>query len=331
MFPRTFAKCHSRDILHHEAIHFISGLPDSEVIKRILDEGIVKFFTHDVDKPTFDNPYKDNRVMGVASYPANYGCCAFTKTLDRWYLFPIHKTDLENVGLCEEDLIKWIKFLNDTKTIFKYKYFGIHPTLPEHFNRINSYKKWAVENEFYWVGVPPISDWKNQPYLNWICLRYLINTNMGNGGGSYAQPYYMIPRVVMMLHEDFGLSRVKALMYAHISATYYYYYSMCYSDNMNNALYKPDVNLTSIQFRKLMSVTGINAEMNSVFSVRNAQSGNVKAIKDLKAPYDYMECFKLFQNGNYEGFVKHIKNAYKSLKTKDKKEISKKCQDPSPW
>jgi hypothetical protein len=184
MFSRKIANDHTHALTCHNAVHFNTELPQKQVTELLLKMGVAAFLTPDDPeeyKKFNGKPYKDSRIQGAPSFRNRAGCCAFTKDPNQWYLFPIHADALANTGLTEEDLVYWIKFLNDMRVGFKYLYLGAQE------GNARCQEAWVQRgtsfcfstNTAYWVAVPKfaVNTDAKKPYLHWIALRYLINTS----------------------------------------------------------------------------------------------------------------------------------------------------------
>lgn len=344
MFPKKFINDEKFQLMNHNAVHFRSDLTIKKVVNLILKMGVAAFVTPDNAAAGYnESAYNDNRIAGRINMRTRAGCCSFTKDPSQFYLFPIHTAQLTNVGLTDDDLVKWIMWLNGAKMGFKYLYLGKQEG-NESMNNAwvsikDSWGKVRVQqdcptNEFHWILVPRFAEGTDfkKTYMHWICLRWLINTrasndNFGNfGEGSTRWGYHQIPRIAMMLNEDFGLTRLKSILYAHITHPFYYYYSLFYSDYLNMPERKPDVSVTNAEFKKMMSVQSYDGAMNSVFTSYNNNNGiSKKAIgRALHAPYDHMTVMRLFREGNYQDMIKHIEGSYKTANLKLKKNATKK-------
>jgi hypothetical protein len=330
MFSRKFVNDHKGSRQSHHAVSFTSSLSRKEVIKLLIKMGVAKFITEDNTPKEMDlyNPnftrYNDNRIAGAPQYHVSSQCCAFTKNSQRWFLFPIHEKDLENTGFDGEDLVKWIMFLNGMKAGFEFHYLGVQEG--NTYTHKNMYRGWGKDrNSFHWVLVPanPTGVHYKKTYLHWIFLRYLINTTASEAHmldiKAKRLAYYNIPRITMMLHEDFGVPKLKALMYAHLAYPFYYYYGFIASDcfNTDDNPIKADVSVTAEEFKHLLSNDSITGANNMLAISQNA-SPTVRSYRkrDYAAPYKPSVLWALFEKGDYEGFIKHIKDSYKSIAPK---------------
>lgn len=360
MFPVDFKPSHKTTIHAHNAIYFSTTLSNAKVRKLLAAKGgIAKFLSIDKEAPSSwstSGCFSDGRINGLPYVYNRQQCCSFTKNTQNWYLYPINRGELTNVGLEPDDLVEWIKCLNASKMGFKYSYFGMQPASDIKTSTHGSQISWnnqsgMVKDEFYWVGVEPCAKWLKEPcangqvpYLHWIVLRYLINTWVTTSSLVPGKnlPYYMIPRATMLFHKKYGLEFSKAFFYAHLTGVYYSYYSLAYTDYMglklgNNdysANKAPCVNLTATEFKKLWRNTqGYN--MNTLLTDNNmfptTEAGKKLFPKGLKLNTPYLEIdsplksnktesvrhiMDLFTKGDYEGFIKHIESAHNPTKRK---------------
>ena len=136
-----------------------------------------------------------------------------------------------------------------------------------------------------------------------------------------------------MLHEDFGVPKHRAFLYAHLANPFYSGYGLAFTDYMgvtfknpygtdidyNKSQPAPCVNLTADQFKKLWN-NSVSPNMNSLLTHLNhgAFTGNTKVegLKNLNAPYDCMKLYALFDAGDYKGFIQCIEDSYKPEKKK---------------
>lgn len=318
MFPRSFTKKHTQECYEHDAICFRSTLTNDQVVETIMKMGVLEFIRPQgrLDG-TNANAYPDKRINGYPSFIEDRACCSFTRNSNQWYLFSITERQLTNVGLTQDDLLRWIKFLNEMRVGFQFKYFGMS-TLPAGLPALDKY----VRQTTHWVGVPDFaSDNTNLAYLHWISLRYLISTNIGTLRESL--PYYAIPRAAVMLHEDFGLTKIKSFLYAHMIAPIYAYKAMCNNETTYDAApdsqntYLPDISLNSIQFKKLWNKK--LAGMNNMIAPLRGHSDPTIVKKVMSAPYHPRTCYELWQKGDYKGFIAYLDSVYKPEKVKTKK------------
>lgn len=291
-------------------------------------------------KPDMYGRYADGRITGDLQYITHADCCAFTKTRDCFYLFPIHKEELASVGLNEQDLLYWINKLNGTEVGFQYLYFGERKT-PERtrpgagFDWFDDHGRLPDDN-FYWVGVPKLGYRNhNKPYLHWVALRYLISTQISennidsvgeNLGYRDRLAYYHIPRATVLFHEKYNIPFLTAFLYAHITNPYYCGNSLAYTDYMGinmggtrdfrETAQAPCVKITNEQFKETWDAT--NETLNSMLTQREFK-GSLSAkdqikktgLKHLAAPYDHEKLYMLFNKGLYQDFINEIENSYK--------------------
>jgi hypothetical protein len=339
MFSRNFTRDHKREKVNHNAISFMSNLPKEEIIQKLVAMGVESFINPDSVRTTANmydmnfKPYNDNRIVGNVTFHSNSQCCSFTRNSQRWFIFPIHNNYLDNTGFDADDMLKWIKFLNDMNAGFEYRYLGYQEAtlgggISNSFRENNS----SEGRSFHWVLVPAsgANVHFKKTYLHWIFLRYMINTthslqnmhaytNASIMGEKMRLPYYCIPRIAMMFHEDYNVSRFKSLLYAHLANPFYYYYGFIPSDLItdNASIHKADVSIKAKEFKQLLCEDA-STGANSMLSVERVSSENFKKMigRWPEAPYNHIELFKLFDAGDYKGFIKHIKDSYKALKAK---------------
>lgn len=352
MFPRKFVKDHKFDVTNHNAIVFHTEQKKADIIDKIMKMGIASFVTPDNPQAgAYGNQFKDSRISGLPQYIASAGCCAFTKNAAQWYLFPIHSKELANVGLVEDDLVEWITFLNSMRVGFEYLYFGQQPApttdvVPSNWR--NSTR--GNDGIYYWVGMPAFgaNALPAKPYLHWICLRYMFNTQVSTMNQSFDKVrrlnYYHIPRITMFLHQEHKLTKVKAFLYAHLASPFYSGYGLCYSDYMltdtewasqnrtkeqidtNHSVYDVFVNLRVPEFKALWAIRTYNGAMNTMLTQSN-YAGNdtlrkaLPKLKDMKSSYVARDLYQLFADGKYEEFIKTIKDSYKSKVKNGKKKL----------
>lgn len=348
MFPTKFANDAQYPITTHQSIHFLSAWPKKRVVDFVKKEGIAKFVTADViPQPESYQPpvYHEGRIIGAPAIVSRSGCCSFTKDPKRWYFFPIHRNELSNVGIVEDDLIAWLKFLNDMRVGFKYLYFGRHESIP------STEKLWVLkqstyaneieritDNTFYWVAVSPTEGGHSLiPYLHWICLRYLINSYTSNNminelKAGTRLAYYNIPRIAMFLHEHVGVPKLKAFLYAHVAHPFYCGYGLAFTDymgqpsgyNIQDKNYyiqtypAPCVNLTATEFRKIWAAGSANSSMNLMLTESNVshlvnKNTGITALPGYNKPN---EGYALFNAGKYKEYVKYVDDFYRQLKPK---------------
>jgi hypothetical protein len=351
MFPQKFISDHKHECTSHHAIQFRPAKSKEEILSLLRELEVKKFMNPDRGDIANGNVAFDHKaIFGCPSYQVRAGCCAFTRAGGFWCLYPIHKTELANVGLVEEDLIEWLKFLNDMKAGFEYYYLG-EQECPEYislkgrtplYNSSSAFGWRCNTNDYYWVAVPSFDSSVSAqvPYLHWVALRYLINTftspNLVNQLGSRL-PYYNIPRITLYFHKNFGLTRLRAFLYAHIMSPFYSGYGLCYSDFMGyvdksrdidyTAYQPPCVSLRATQFKELW-YTSRNSEgmLNLMLCQSNYEkSDTVKKIPGLlhlQAPYNYKEAHKLFREGKYEEAVEHVRKSYQELNRKLKADLN---------
>lgn len=343
MFSKEFIKqpYEMKSKSHHRAFYFSSPDSNQNITNLILAKGVTAFIQPDGVTYNGDLRYDDGRVRS-AQFVTHADCCAFTRTPNVFYLFPIHKDDLKNVGLDEQDLIYWINKLNESGAGFEYLYFGEHET-PK-ITAINGMYDWFYEHNyylrdtnFYWVGVPKLGYKINRPYLHWVMLRYLISTEYSNQHSNYLGPkiprlaYFNIPRITVMLHKEFGLPFFKALLYAHLANPFKSGNGLAYTDYMGiNCGYSydfretyqaPCVNVTPEQFKWLWENSGdqLNQLLTRSFYTSvsyGRKPENMAGLTKLDAPYDCNVLYKLFHEGKYQDFINEIENSYKKHEEK---------------
>lgn len=328
MFSKSFKVDHKNTRNGHNAIYFETKLSNEEIIKKLNEMGIADFVKPDKEASGYNNPtYNDKRIEGVYYTAIFAGCCSFSKRPQSWYLYPISEHALKNTGLDEQDLIEWIHFLNATEAGFEYLYFGEQALPTAYASRLNEvggseYNKCAKSKQ-YWVAVPPhLEDNRNLQYLHWIALRYLINTTCSTSSyecGNHRLPYYMIPRATMMFNKEYGIPKLRAFLYAHLTASYYSYYGLAYTDQYNTEVYKPCVHITRTQFKELIKNATVNGTMNELLTSNNYNNNSankkIVGLKNLDAPYNLVTLHNLFAKGDYEGFLDHIKESYKTVES----------------
>lgn len=342
MFPEIFKRATQHSKTFFRAIYFGSGKSNDQIVELINNMGFDKF----LDPDTAGGKYHDARITGEVYYQDHAECCAFTKTRDVFYLFPIHKEELANVGLDEQDLLYWINKLNGMEVGFQYLYFGEKYT-PKRtkpggsYNWFGAYSQRLSTEKFYWVGVPKLG-YRNQnkPYLHWVALRYLISTQVSDNNVRLVGKdiplqnrlaYYHIPRATVMFHEKFGLPFLKAFLYAHLTSPYYCGNSLAYTDYMGvnmgmgrdyrDSAQAPCVNVTEKQFKELWDSAGesLNSMLIQTEFLKNwSYKDSIKKVglKHLAAPYDHEKLYTLFSKGLYQDFINEIENSYKVYEEK---------------
>lgn len=369
MFSEKFINDSKFTNMTHNALSFGSELKKEEVIERLLgSNGIDNFFTKGQKGHNAYNFY-GSHINGQPSVANSADCCAFTQNADMWFLFPIHKNELANVNMTEETLIYWLKFLNESEAGFDYLYFGEQKP-PSHIPRAwsNTIRTKGDDSAYYWVGIAPMKINHKISYMHWIALRYAISTRICNPGyiyeGAYsdkiiAYPYFAIPRITDLLHTKFGLSKIKAFLYAHLTSRYYANHGLAYTQYMGiilpanaklgmpnpttlTAYPAPCVNLTGEQFKTLLyqdkHADAINPMLTSTnydFLVKRIEekkknpSYNVvvipKGLSNLNAPYaknveSLNKMYLLFQSGKVQEFIDLINESYGIKKVEEKKE-----------
>jgi hypothetical protein len=351
MFSRKFENDSKEPASIHRSIYFLpnKGVTNEQTIEAIQKEGIANYCQPDYFDVNNSSVFKDGRFAVGHLRVAQFGsCCSFTKAAGQFYLFPIHKQELAAVGLDENDLLVWIKKFNDLKVGFNYLYFGEQPGPKMTEN--NGAREWMShysashrDNIFYWVGVPVFDEEnKLKPYLHWVALRYLWNSRVSESNtkrlGDVAESrlsYYNIPRITMMLHEDFKLPFLKAFLYAHLAHAWFYGNSLCFSDYMGikgtdamgdydytkSGFPAPCANIKRSQFKVLWenTQTSLNlmlTEWNYADLLkRGLTAETLKGLENLSAPYNVRKVRALFNNGDYAGFIKEIKESYATKKT----------------
>jgi hypothetical protein len=344
MFPTKFTNDGKFLINSHNALCFVSGLPSEEVFALLKKKGISEFVKPDIDpvKNPYSEHYTDKRVQGHVTPVLHAGCCSFTKSANQWYLFPIHRNELASVGLDEKDLKAWVRFLLGMKIGLNYKYLGEHElnvTFPGRSPNLWREAQRAPDNKFYWIACPafPSGTNRNLPYLNWICIRYLFNSNQGSHllnelKSKERLMYYNIPRIAMFLHKTYGLTRLRAFLYAHVANPFYSGHGLAYTDYMGKSNYvncqAPCLNIKAPQFKKLLETTAVSGAMNTVLTKLNfdyliARNEVPEGLEHLNAPYDANTCYKLFDEGDYVGFIKHIDDSYNIKRRKKNAKATK--------
>lgn len=321
MFPRNFKNDAKMKICNHNAIQFTTTLSKQKVVAAIKSKGIAAFVTPDKVN-TFGAVYEDKRISTTPTYQRNAGCCSFTKDPSFWYLYPIHKAELANVGLTEQDIINWLKYLNDLRVGFKYLYFGEQ----EGGNKAN--ETWRIgtssnterypNNTYYWIGVQsfPTSTSKNIPYLHWIYLRYLINgtTSSNVSSGTYHHAYYNIPRVIMYMVEKLGMKPFKAFMYSLAVGAWYCGYGLAYSDyDISNTV--PDLDITAAQFKIIWQ--NCSGYVNHMLTTQQSVPIGVNK-KAFEPKHDPTFCWNLYNKGQIKEIVKYLDKCYYPIKVKAK-------------
>lgn len=370
MFRNVFKNDATLSISGHQALTFNTGWTKAKVTAQIRKRGIAGFLEKDNKGVGYGiTPYKDDRVIGTVNVQHMASCCSFTKDPEKWYLFPIHASELAVVGLEEDDLIRWIKTLNGMKVGFKYLYFGAQEGgswtdkwfKGEKHNGISPISKERYSSAtLFWVAVPKLnSRGKNGivtninpkiPYMHWIYLRYLINYQTSSGNSVPINipklSYYNIPRVMMTLIDEHKLPAFKAFMYTMVAAPWYSGWGICYSDyggntptedNNKNAypnytMYYPYLGVTAAQFKALMHGPTSNGTMNATLCSQNT-SNVVKELKlDLTALHSPNKCFEYIKQGDLKGFIAYLDSLYHPKKAKAKSNGKKsKTKVTSDW
>lgn len=351
MFPKIFKNDTKVQILSHQSVNFLSTLTKETVIKRLKKEGIAAFTTPDI-VTTYGDPWKDSRITGNITITTGAGCCSFTKNPERWYLFPISRLELAAVGLVEDDLVRWIKYLNDLKIGFGYLYFGEQPASDDTFKTwtgkkpsissfgVNEDRYSRKENNYFWVCVPrwPIGTNRNVPYLHWIYLRYLINStrtqNHDLAASTEKLEYYNIPRLIFSLIDDYGLEPFRAFMYCIAMSPWYSGYGLAYSDypdypDDRTENLHPDIGVSAAKFKKTwFTCLPLDGSMNNMLSARNNNHPQLldKNGKSLvfTAKHESYKCFELFKARDIKGLIAYLDRLYYPSKTKNKESGTKK-------
>jgi hypothetical protein len=314
MFSRNFKPDHKKECTYHGFVMSPDERAKEVIIEEIMKGGL--------------NTYFAKRSLNVNM--AN--CCSATKNAGYWFFFAIPRARLANVGLDEQDLIRWLNFLNTMKAGFEYYYFGEQQPSVEMLKNLENYED--KSNTYYWVGVPRFGgeNWK-LPYLHWIALRYLTNTEVGvfnrePNRTETTAPYYLIPRITIMLHEEHKLPKLRAFFYAHATLPFYYYKCMCYAGhvwsipNLEQAQqHQLDVGVLTTEFRRIWK-TG-SANMNCMFTPANNTYKGITDIRTLRAPYNIRIASKLFEEGKYNEFIKYLRGSYRPKKEKKVKNVEK--------
>jgi hypothetical protein len=356
MFPKEFKNDAVWSISTHQGIKVFSDWNNLTIIKYIVKHGVAKFLDFD-DGASFPN-YTDKRISGRPQIAHAVSCCAFTQDSNSFYLFPIHKRELEAVRLEGDDLIRYIKTLNDMKVGFKYKYFGEQPVgsiggqwvKKADGNGTYPIPIYKGENNFHWIGVPKFvnknedgtvtNGWMAQPYLHWIFLRYLLNVQTGqwasykddrhlvttNAFGDVinyqTKAYYNIPRLMMYLIDELHMDPFRAMMYTQAAGPWNSGWGMTFSDfgSVKHKSYHPHVGLTKDQFKQLWAARSYQGTMNGTFCGLNTQ-GNVATANgwNLEAKHNPDESSKLFYAGQIKEFVEYLDGCYGLKSLKAKK------------
>lgn len=319
MFPRKFSVDHKEQYVSHDFAMFAGEGTEENTVKQIMKEGVAD--------------YLSKRSVGVH---INQSCCSGTKNSGYWYLYPIHISSLSNVGITEQELIQWLNFLNTSKAGFRYYYFGEQPADKDNAHALKG--RGYSSNSYYWVGVPRVNNKGENTnphfsYLHWIALRYLISTLTSSThvitGGMYenyvAPYYYNIPRIAMMLHEEYKVPRLRAFLFAHAAGPFHGYkalFDMASTWSVENHTSKPDLGILVSEFKKIWyAYTGTS--MNNTFTAINNGNPNILKIREMRAPYSLPIAGKLFADGKYKQFIKYLKDSY-GLKNKVKKNVKEK-------
>lgn len=358
MFSEKFIADNKFSNITHNALSFASELKKEQVIEKLLgSKGIFNFFTRGQKGSNGYNPY-GSHITGEPSVASNADCCAFTQNGEMWFLFPIHKNELANVDMTEETLVYWLKFLNESEAGFEYLYFGEQEP-PQVNNAWSNLTRTKSDNSaYYWVGIAPSRINAKIPYMHWIGLRYAISTRCTGGGyvwpGAYSDkivnyPYYVIPRITDLLHTKFGLSKIKAFLYAHLTSRYYANHGLAFTQHMGvtlppnsatgltsptalTAYPAPCVNLTGEQFKTLLyqdkyldTINNMLTPLNYNFLLNRIEERkkNIsfkavvipKGLDNLNAPYaknveSLNKMYLLFQSGKIQEFIDFIDESY---------------------
>lgn len=324
MFPRKFKNDQKQELTSHHSITFTTDLSEKKLVASLIEKGVADFISFDNPYVTGTwgakdfkgkKPYKDNRITGEPSIRTNVGCNSHMKNQNLNTLFPIHKKQLENLGYTEENIIEWINFLNGMRVGLKFYYLG-EQAAPKMVETEWRNKCLVDSNDYYWVFLPSHSEdghWK-RVYLQWVALRYLINTTTSSvsmNGLKLKLGYFNIPRITMMLHEDFKISKIKAFLYAQLANPFYSYWGMNYSDSIN-PLNHFDVSVKATEMKKLLTEKNVSVSMNMMLCIGNTSPAVEKILgRKLKATYEISKLFFLFQKGEYANFVKEIKKCYR--------------------
>jgi hypothetical protein len=365
MFPRKFANNATYGSDYHRAICIAPrvGQTNEFFIEKLRNGGIAtycepyKYDEYGCPEVDENNPDSPEELMIVK----NASCCAFTKDTRFFYLFPVHKSELASTGLVEEDLLQWLTKFNSLKVGFNFVYFG-EQLAPECTHamknldwRVNQNPESKKDNTFYWVGVPVFEDKANinKPYLHWVVLRYLWNCKISGHGMKSALDednvqylaYYNIPRVTMLLHEEYNLPFLKSFLFAHAAHSWCRSNSMCHSNIMGittkdghgkdvdyHALgyQAPNITMKRVQFKALWDHNA-NFTLNNMLTplglVNMIKAGatmkDFEGLRSNEAPYAKKDTLiairKLFNEGDYQGFIDAIKKSYRTKKTANEK------------
>ncbi len=335
MFPREIKNDATIRISSHQAIVFATEWSNEKVIAAIKERGIAGFVDPD-GKTTWGMSYNDQRITAAPTVQLGAGCCSFSKNPTFFYLYPIHRNELAAVGLKEDDLIQYLKMLNDMKVGFNYLYFGEQEAPVEaqkwtqpvsNASTIPVDSRRYPNNTFYWIGSAPTQGKNlnsneynhNPPYIHWIYLRYLINQHpSGNDGDYNTSPevlwcYYNIPRVMMKLVEEYGLTPFRAFLYTHAACTWYSGYGMTYSDHITEgvAKYTADLGISKATFKLLLNNKTYDGSMNNMLSAHNNSSKVCQENKIvLTAKHNQKMSVKLAREGNWVEFVDYLDKCY---------------------
>lgn len=331
MFSTEFIRDTKMRLSSHNAVYFNTTQPNSVVLKKLQTMKIAGFVLPDV-KPVsvyVAGTFSDQRMTGNAMYASNQGCCSFTKNCGLWYLFPFHKNELNSLGLTEDHLIYWVKYLNQLKVGFKYLYLDEQPTTADHWAHMTMHSmvgngKRIPDNMFYWVAVPRMPSKTNMhPYLHWVMLRMLINSVESNriAGDAAKVPYYWFPRMVDKLMSEFAIPNFKALMYANAMMPWYDYYGLSKTDNYELPGWHPNPSITAGEFKKLLGTVPPSFALNSFLCSINDPSA-IKVIgRSLTAKHNQAELHKLTMGGKFKEAIAYLDNIY-FPKTKKPKKVS---------
>lgn len=318
MFSRTFDLIPNYTKVTHNFISFQSNLASTAVVKKIKSMGIAKFLVADKGDmtPYTHNIYEDGRLNGVPHRYTNNQCCYSTKQC-KWFLYPIHPTELAAIGLTEDDLIKYIKFLNSLKCGFNYLYFGLQDGGSFTKEFVNNNYSFKGSNEYFWVGLAyrrEETHW-NYYYCHWIHLRYLINsTSAFNKGHSYGSKdaYYLFPRIMFYLNEVKRLPKWQSFMFAYAAGEWYYYYGLVNAARESTPF---DLGLKPSEFKTLLVNSTLNGTMNNMLITENNKVASKYGIK-INPRHNQFTSVKLWKEGKIDEFIAYMKKSYPFRNTK---------------
>ena len=329
MFSKNFKDTtKARNKTLHNAVQFYTPFSNEKVIEMLSKDGIVKFLGPDRKPTGYEKIYKDDRIQGAPTIAANKDCCGFTKNSKTWYLFPIHKSYLDNVDATEDTLIYWIKYLNETGIGLQFLYLGEQPA------REDDHKQWRTgkvddKNLYYWVGVPNFNhNNANIAYIHWVLLRYLFDTTVTSNyqyagtnknciikpyksEAMYGRPYYMIPRIANFFHTEHKVSKLRSLIYAEIADCFSSAHGMFHSfhmgmDNEEDSNY--GAKATNLSAWRNLQAPCVNVTRNEVKALLwdNNQIGGLLNNLLTQLNYDYLKQ----NNGKIPKSLKNLSTPY---------------------